>query len=288
MKLLKKYSKELVFHTIFGYSLYFTAFVYFDTLALIPILALNSVSLNFFANSNTAGEPLQYSKNEKKRAKYILLTLVVFELFVSYILRSFYPDVFSWGSLEIFGIELCGSFVVYIELLVIFLYIHKIHREEKIFVMNRRIFRFCLLMILPFLIYDFTSLNKHVMANPLQIVKTHYFEDFFRAFILAGLVEELLYRVLLYDELKKIFSKRTATLLQALFFMMIHSQRWILLFTEFDLYVLLNLIVVFILAVVSAHLRERTNSIIPSVILHGSLNNGVYSLWVFLYKILVF
>lgn len=267
---------------IFSIILYILAFFIDDEFRLVPMLGVLAayIIMNPPAEKKAADSvQLQLSStgiHATRNLIYVSL-FICLEFFASYFLRIFHREIFNIGSFGLFGIELVNSFVVLVELAFVFLYYIFLHKE-RILRTNTRTLVFCFVMLLPFVvrdsfsaIYDLFSINTRL--NALDYINLSY-----RALILAAFVEELIYRGMIFSELRVHFKPTTAAIIQAGIFTLVHSERWLLLLRSFDLAVLSNLFAVFLLGLLAAFLQRRTKSLLPCILMHFALNGGIYDL----------
>lgn len=107
----------------------------------------------------------------------------------------------------------------------------------------------------------------------------------YRALVLAAFTEEFLYRGVIYDEMKIFFKPITAAVIQSLLFTFVHAERWISLFISGDLYIAVNLLLVFFMGIMCAFYREKTGSLVPGIFVHFALNGGVFHLFLALFSV---
>ena len=91
----------------------------------------------------------------------------------------------------------------------------------------------------------------------------------FEGLIVAALIEELTVRGFIVNKLAESFSFTTANLLGALFFVAVHWQAWIFRPAVSPMGLVRMSASILVLSVASGYLMKKTNSIWPSVTLHG-------------------
>lgn len=275
----QKKEKNNVYKVI-GIVIYLLTFIYRDANSIVAMLSMYAILLFFPFDKN---EIENHNRKNFAITLYVAI-LVIFEFICSYIIRLQYKELFFIGSIKIFGIEIMNSFVVTIQIISILIYYVFLNRK-KIFDINKKIIFLIVIISIPFILTDLISAGYKVFIEKINVDRLLYFNLAYRAFILAALLEELFYRGMIYDELKKICPKKCAQIVQALLFTLVHSERWLMLFNNFDLNVLINLILVFLMGILSSKLRDKSNSLLPSVIMHGALNGGFYNLIISLLSI---
>lgn len=276
----KKKENKNIIYIVIGIILYLLTFIYRDSNSILTLISMYAILLFFPFDKNT---------EENNNRKNIAITLyvaifIIFEFISSYFIRLQYKEIFSMGSIKLFDIEIINSFVVAIQftsILIYYLFLNK----RKIFIINKKIIFLIIIISIPFIFTDLISAGYKIFIEKTNIDKLLYFNLAYRAFILAALLEEMFYRGMIYDELIKFCSKRYSNIIQSLLFTLVHSTRWVMLFNQFELNILINLILVFLMGILSSKLRDKTNSLLPSIIMHGALNGGFYNLIISLLSI---
>lgn len=220
-----------------------------------------------------------YNRGRKIITKTFVIVLLIADFFFSYYLRIFRRDLFNFGGIAMGSINLVNSFVIYIEVVAVFIY-YVVLEKKNILKMGKRALLFIIVMIIPFLIKDCLYASYGIFLNHIRYDAREYFNLAYRAFMLAAFTEELFYRGMVFDELKKYCSPISSELIQAALFTLVHSERWILLFKEFDILIAINLFAVFFMGFLASRLRERTGSIVPGIVMHAALNGGIYDIFI--------
>lgn len=259
---------------IFWFLLYIISFFIRDQQSIMIVLGMYSI-VKFFPFEKEINDRSECIASNSSSKIYVLV-FIVFECFFSYYLRIYQRNLFDFGSITIFGIDIINSFVILIELTVVIFYYAWI-QKKKIFHMNKKSCLMIGVILLPFIFGDSVTACYGVYIEKIEASTLTYLNLSYRAFILAALIEEIIYRGMIYDELKKYFPRLTAGIIQATIFTFVHSERWILYLTDFDFSILINLVVVFCMGIIAAMLRERTNSVVPGIVMHGALNGGIYN-----------
>lgn len=134
------------------------------------------------------------------------------------------------------------------------------------------------LSILVLLLVLYKSV-MHILANPNINIETYggvygAVSNLFQIIVWAAIMEELLFRLYLYDLGKNIFGSRGSTFISALLFTLFHFnviEKCFLLNTN-DIN---NLIAIFFLGLLLSVLYEHTNSIIICIIFHAIIDGLV-------------
>ena len=257
---------------------YFLPFFVWDDYNIIPLFGSYCLYKLFCSIKGKDGEIVPVGTPARSEKVY-LITVIVLEVFFSYVFRFVFSDLYGIGSISFGDFNVIPTFIFWIELaLVLFFYL--VINKEKVFGINAKALLFSVLILIPFVYstaLSVISIKTHgesiELLTPVECLNSSY-----RAFVLAGLIEELFYRGLIYDGMKRFFNAKTAILLQAVFFSLIHSRQMVSLFETGDINIVINFICVFFLGVISARIRDYTKSFLPSIILHGCLNGGIYYL----------
>ena len=237
-----------------------------------------AVSLLLLLEQQNQNEMNEESATQMKDLKRLLFVgvFIVIEYINSYYLRVFHGNLFNRGRIEVHGIELVNSFVVYVEAFFVVLYFllwHPYMRTSK----NHKktimyIIFFCLAM-------SAFSVNSMIISGVEEgFTLSVCIQRTYRAFFLAGVLEEYVYREMIYTELKNWVSVRNARWIQGCLFCFVHSQKWIELFTTRNPEVLINLISLIFMGVICAIIKDKCRSIWPSIIFHWAADAGIYSL----------
>lgn len=219
--------------------------------------------------------------NHFERKKWIglfVLFIIILEFFFSYYLRIYRREVFEIGQISFSGITFINSFVVVLELGASMLY-YTTMRKLYVLRSDWHIWLFCTIMLIPFIIRDLFHAGYDVLILQTSYQTIECINLSYRALILASLTEELLYRGVIFDELCLYFKEAVAAIIQSMLFTFAHSERWLLLAKTGDLGIAINLIAVFFMGLLSAFLRKKTRSLLPSILMHFALNAGIYDLF---------
>ena len=261
-----------------------SVFIY-DKLSIFPVLAVAaSYVLVYGRKKAVAAEAVTGEKKKSMPITGYVLFVTICEFFFSYYLRIAHRDIFDMGGFSIGKITIVNTFVIYIELISVFIY-YMFLRRKNIFRTDKKALIFIAVMMTAFLIRDcmYSGYESFVSGNSYDTAEC--FELFLRAFLLAAFTEELLFRGMIFDELCEHYSWQSAAVIQSLLFTFVHSERWLDLIRSGDLSIAANLCMVFVMGFLSAFLRKKTGSIVPSILMHGALNGGIYDLFLALYSI---
>lgn len=261
--------------------MYLLPFFIWDDYNIIPLLGaycLYRLLVSFNATASIGAR----AKASRKEKIYVL-SIMGLEIFFSYIFRFFFSEYYDIGSISFGEFNLIPTFIFWIELASVLVY-YCVIRRENVFLIKKRAIIFSVLVILPFIYSTVLSMlpfavkgTEIIDMSPISCLNASY-----RAFILAGFIEELFYRGLVYDGMKTMMSKSAAIIWQGAFFSLIHSRQMVALVQTGDINIAINFLCVFGLGVISAKIKDYTKSFLPSMLLHGCLNGGIYYLGLFL------
>ncbi len=105
-----------------------------------------------------------------------------------------------------------------------------------------------------------------VRHDPLQL--THSASEWLNTVVLVGLIEEIPFRGLLFQELHKWLNFWQASILSSFFFVTIHLPLWIITGQTASTTLLSNVITVFILGIIFAYLLKLSRSLWSSILMH--------------------
>lgn len=255
-----------------------------DRYGLMSMLGIFATLMLVFPKNEFVDETIGtvFMDKRVKRNAFALIfvfILLVTEFFLSYYLRRYRSEIFDYGGVALGPITIVNSFVIYVEIIGVLIY-YVAFEKSNIFKINRRIVLFIAIMLFPFVVRECLLACYEVFISQVVCNAGEYYNLAYRAFVLAAFVEEVFYRGMVYDALKKYFSSVTAGIIQAMLFTFVHAERWRMLFVEFDVAIAINLFAVFLMGFFASRLRERTQSIVPGIIMHGALNAGVYDLFI--------
>lgn len=262
---------------IFG-TLFIISFFIHDAYSIIPLLGGYAL-YKLFCSFDKKGDIYHKKISKGKVETVYFLFIIGLEIFFSYLFRFLFQKYYSYGSFSVGEFNIIPTFIFWVELGSVLVY-YGLIRKERIHFVNKRSLLFSSLLLLPFIYSTVLSLLPYIVKGT-ESIDLSFFDcinSFYRAFILAGFIEELFYRGLVYDGLRSRLPHTSAIIIQAAFFSLIHSRQMVSLFQTGDLNIVINLICVFLLGIVSAKIRDMTNSFLPSIIFHGCLNGGIYYL----------
>lgn len=220
------------------------------------------------------GETILPEKATHKTSFWLVIIFIIAEFFCSYYLRLCCPDVFKLGRIEIGGIELINSFIVPIELLcaIIYFVIYKV----RLFAINRKIVLYIVLIIVPFVIRDFFSASQTILETGKHYNLNKYINMTYKSLVLAAFTEEVVYRGMIFSELRTHFKLMPSAIIQSTIFTLVHSEMIVQIFRNFDLYAIIHILAVFAMGILAAGMTHRTKSLWPSIIMHFALDGGIW------------
>ena len=258
---------------------YLIPFVYVDRYGFSFLLSAYCITIYMYDNK------LQNPglKNENKSMLILVTTLcTLLYMLMVYIVMIDKSGIFKKG-LTINGFEFIPSYLVipfYIMPLMYAVYIDKTGLKH-LFMLNVKKVIYILLLCCPIVVFniysvfftDLVSILNSVSSGETTTSKALF--GFIQAFIIAALLEELYFRVLIYNLLKKIcYSITLAQIISACIFTIAHITLITSLFYAFNYKDLFNLIEIFILGIVATKMFEYAKSLVPCIMLHGLINGG--------------
>lgn len=206
---------------------------------------------------------------------WFMIVFIIAEFFFSYYLGLCHPEVFSFGRIEIGGFELVNSFVVLIELVCAAIYFIFLHKEKPLR-MNGKTVALLVAILIPFIMRDFFSVSQIILGGEEEYNSTECIGMAYRVLVLAAFTEEVVYRGMVFSELRTRFKPVTAAVIQSAIFTLVHSEMMISLFRSFDGYAVIHILMVFMMGLLAAGMTYRTRSLWPGIIMHFALDGGVW------------
>lgn len=155
---------------------------------------------------------------------------------------------------------------VYVILTVVWHFREKSFRKLYSFDMKKTFF-----ICLPVIV---TNIFAFLASRKIYLETYEILYEIWSALFIAACVEEVFFRGYLYELFKKIASNKVAVVLSSLIFMMWHTSLIRMLFGNFNVDVLQNLITILGLGIIETVIYERTNSLITCILFHA-INNGI-------------
>lgn len=274
----KSYTNILI--SIICIIVYLFSFIYNDSYSITVFVSVFAIYILLFKIKNNKKDDCEIKAPtifKFSLSSSFVIACILFEFISSYIIRVYYNSIFFFGSIKFGNFEIVDSFVVIVEIILVIIYYIFINKIN-LFVINKKVLMVVPLILLPFIFRDSIQVFSDIFTNNSNYSVVNCLNLAYRAFILAAVLEELFYRGMIYDELKKYTTVSKAQIIQAFLFMAAHSIAWLSFFKTKSILVMINLFMVFTLGVCNAKLREKTKSIIPSILLHGASNAGTYYL----------
>lgn len=126
-----------------------------------------------------------------------------------------------------------------------------------------------------------TNIFAFLVSRKIYLETYEILYEIWSALFISACVEEVFFRGYLYELFKKITSNKVAAVLSSLIFMMWHTSLIRMLFDNFNVDVLQNLITIFGLGIIETVIYERTNSLITCILFHA-INNGIIMYIIFI------
>lgn len=151
-----------------------------------------------------------------------------------------------------------------------------VNEKVRLFVINRKIVLYIVLIIVPFVIRDFFSASQTILETGKHYDLNKYINMTYKSLVLAAFTEEVVYRGMIFSELCTHFKLMPSAIIQSTIFTLVHSEMIVQIFRNFDLYAIIHILAVFAMGILAAGMTHRTKSLWPSIIMHFALDGGIW------------
>lgn len=213
--------------------------------------------------------------NIPKKKLYIIIACL--SVFLSFALMYLY----IFGSLDngviVNGFRILPSVTYIVYIIVPIVWFVKEYRGNpfRIFKLDRKKLLFMVLICLPIILNDFINVFNYNLLNYAVININEYWYNLYQVFIIAAFIEELFFRGFMYSLLKKIFSVNVSMILSSLVFTLWHLNLLKKLYYAPSLFIVINMLAIFLLGIANSFIFERCKSLWPSVIFHAVIDGGL-------------
>lgn len=244
---------------------------YYSIFYLIPVLLIQLDSLLYHISALSSTFLVQKDQESLTKNKYIskrnFFVWLIVGLIINYVCvySAFYIDIDS--GINIGRFILLPHYSMLIPLGVSIFWCNKYLIIKK----SSKQFKNTIIFLLPTVV----NVTVYSFIKPCYLGdKINYINNTWCAIVLAAFFEEIFYRWFIYNLLKGIISVKKSQIITAIIFVSSHFNLLNMIIFNFNISVVYNILMVFLLGIVTCRLYDHTNSIITPILYHA-INNGV-------------